>query len=415
MRTLTWLHAALSVVALTVAAGPAHGAPLKIAIIDSFSGPQASTGQAYRAATRYAIDRINEDGGWNAEPIQLLEYDNQGTPAGAADKLKTAIAEGAQMVAHGGGSAIGAQLTEDIRKHNLRNPGKEVVFLNVGNVAVELTGEKCHFHHVRLCSNADIAVKALVAAMKPLNALGTRVYSMNQNYSWGYDVERAIGDNAGVGGYQIVEKTLHDVNKLQDFTPYVAKIAASNADTVITGNWSNDLLLLMKATRVSGLKTRFGTVFLDQPGNIGNAGEVAIGHFVAHTFNAEAGGVEGDRFVSDYKAKTGRPSVFVEPQTVMGFRLVAVALKATKPEGGRLNVNAFVKALESAKVVTPLGEQSMRAADHQIQLPIVVSTVTKDAKYKVDGTDLGFKPVKLYTAAEAAVPVHPGCKMQRPN
>ena len=344
----------------------------------------------------------------------MLEYDNQGGPTGAADKLKAAIADGVQMVVQGASSAIGGQITEDVRKHNLRNPGKEVVYLNVGAEALELTGEKCQFHHFRFGGNAQVRTKALVLAMKQAGALGTRVYAINQNYSWGQDMEKAIVDNAGAGGYQVVEKTLHDVNKVQDFSPYVARIAAARADTVVTGNWSNDLLLLMKATKAAGLKARFGTVYLDQPGNLANAGDLALGHFVAHTFNPEAGGAAGERFVADYKGKTGHVPAFIEPQTVFGLEMVAEALRNTKPEGGSLNVNAFARALEQAKIQTPLGEMSMRAADHQALLPIAVSVVAKDAKFKVDDTDMGFKPVKVFSASEAATPAQANCRMQRP-
>jgi branched-chain amino acid transport system substrate-binding protein len=395
--------------------GAAAAAPVKIGVLETLSGPQASSGQAYRTAVRYAIDQINAAGGWNGEPVQLLEYDNQGGPAGAADKLKAAAADGVHMVVQGASSAIGGQITEDVRKHNLRNPGREIVYINVGAEALELTGEKCNFHHFRFSGDAQLRTKALVAAMKQAGALGTRVYSINQNYSWGQDMERAIADNAAAGGYQVVEKTLHDVNKVQDFAPYVAKIAATKADSVLTGNWSNDLLLLMKASKSAGLKVRFGTVFLDQPGNLANAGDLAIGHFVVHTFNAEAGGAEGERFVNEYKARTGHAPAFIEPQTVFGMAMVADALKRTPAEGGKLNVNAFAKALETAKVTSPMGEMSMRAADHQVQMPMVVSTVAKDARYKADETDMGFKPVKRFTAAEASIPAQSNCAMKRPG
>jgi branched-chain amino acid transport system substrate-binding protein len=283
--------------ALVLLCGAAHAAPVKIAVLETLSGPQAASGQAYRAAVRYTVDRLNAAGGWNGQPVQLVEYDNQGGPAGAADKLKAAIADGVQIVVQGASSAIGGQITEDVRKHNLRNPGKEIVYINVGAEASELTGEKCNFHHFRMAGNAQVRGKALVAAMKQANALGSKVYAINQNYSWGQDMEKAIVDNAAAGGYQVVDKTLHDVNKVQDFAPYVAKISSSQADAVLTGNWSNDLLLLMKASKAAGLKARFGTVYLDQPGNLSNAGDTAVGHFVVHTFNPEAGGAEGERFV----------------------------------------------------------------------------------------------------------------------
>jgi len=406
---------ALAVPLMCLVCAVATAAPLKIGMVETLSGPQASSGQAYRAAVRYEVDRINAAGGWNGEPVQLVEYDNQGGPAGASDKLKAAIADGVQIVVQGASSAIGGQITEDVRKHNLRNPGKEIVYINIGAEAMELTGDKCNFYHFRFSGNAEVRVKALVAAMKQANALGARVYSINQNYSWGQDMEKAIVDNAAVGGYQVVEKTLHDVNKIQDFSPYVSKISAAKADTVITGNWSNDLLLLMKASKAAGLKVRFGTVFLDQPGNLANAGDTAIGHFVVHTFNPEAGGADGQSFVNDYKAKTGHIPVFVEPQTVFGMQMVADALRRTKPEGGALNVNSFAKALESAKVKTPVGEMTMRASDHQALLPMVVSVVSKDAKFKADETDIGFKPVKVFSAEEAATPAQASCKMARPS
>ncbi|MDT7835080.1 branched-chain amino acid ABC transporter substrate-binding protein [Aquabacterium sp. OR-4] len=392
-----------------------QAAPVKIGLLETLSGPQASTGQTFRAGVRFAIDRINAAGGWNGEPVQLVEYDNQGGPAGASDKLKAAIADGVQIVVQGASSAIAGQITEDVRKHNLRNPGKELAFINIGAEALELTGEKCNFHHFRLTGNAQVRTKVLVQGMKQAKALGTKVYSINQNYSWGQDMERAIGDNAAAGGYKVVEKTLHDVNKIQDFAPYIAKITASGAETVITGNWSNDLLLMMKAAKAAGLKADFGTVFLDQPGNISNAGDTAIGHFIAHVFNGEAGGAEGAKFVSEYTAKTGHAPVFVEAQSVFALEMVADALRRTKPVGGALSVNAFARAMETAKIRTPMGEMSMRAADHQVLLPLVVSTVSREARYKVDGTDLGFKPVRVYSAEESAMPVQAACTMQRPS
>jgi branched-chain amino acid transport system substrate-binding protein len=413
IATRTFVRTAVASAALL--AGIAQAAPVKIGLVDTLSGPQASSGQAYRAGVRYAIDRFNAAGGWNGEPVQLLEYDNQGGPAGASDKLKTAIADGVQIVVQGASSAIGGQITEDVRKYNLRNPGKEVVYINVGAEALELTGEKCNFYHFRFAGNAQVRVKALVEGMKLDKALGTKVYAINQNYSWGQDMEQAIVDNQAAGGYKVVDKTLHDVNKIQDFAPYVAKIDASGAETVITGNWSNDLLLLMKASKAAGLKARFGTVYLDQPGNIANAGDTAAGHFIVHAFNPEAGGAQGQRFVDDYKAKMGHVPVFVEPQTVFAIEMVAEALKRTKPEGGALNINAFAKTLESTRLPTPVGEWSVRASDHQALLPMVVSVVSKDAKYKSDDTNLGFKPVKVFSAEQAAAPAQASCKMQRPG
>ena len=95
--------------------------------------------------------------------------------------------------------------------------------------------------------------------------------------------------------------------------------------------------------------------------------------------------------------------------------MVASVLKGVKAQDGKLNVNAFAKALETARVKTPVGESAMRADDHQILLPIAVSKVSKDAKFKADNTPMGFQTVKLFSAQEAAAPVQGNCKMQRPG
>lgn len=392
-----------------------QAAPLKIALVETLSGPQASTGLLYRTAVKFELDKINQAGGWNGEAIEIMEYDNQGGPAGASDKVKAAIADGADIIIQGSSSAVSGQITEDIRKHNIRNRGKEVLYLNMGGEALELTADKCHFYHFRFTTNAPIRVKTLVNAMQEDGVLGSNVYAMNQNYSWGSDMEYATEQQAAANNYTVVEKTLHDVNRIQDFAPYANRIKNSGAETVITGNWSNDLLLLMKATRDAGLKIRFGTVFLDQPGNIANAGDLALGHYISHAFNVEANDAT-KAFAEDYKAVTGHYPTYVEPQTVFGIQMLGEALRNTEANAdGKLNTTQLALNLENVTLQGPLGGIAIRADDHQVMLPIVVSQVSRDAEYKVDGTDMGFSVVKLFTGAEAVNPVEQTCSMKRPS
>jgi branched-chain amino acid transport system substrate-binding protein len=225
-------------------------------------------------------------------------------------------------------------------------------------------------------------------------------------------MENAIAGAADEGGYEVVEKVLHDVNKIQDFAPYVARIKAANPDTVLTGNWSNDLLLLMAATGNAGLDVRFGTTFLDQVGTIANAGETAVGHYLAHPYNIEAD--ESD-FPEDYKAKTGHLPVYIEPQTVNAMQLLREALAKVDFGGGEIDVTEIALALEEAKVETPLGEISVRKEDHQAVLPVVVSKVESGVKYPVDDTEYGFKPVAVIPGPEAVTPVQESCDMKRPE
>ncbi|MGB3719572.1 MAG: branched-chain amino acid ABC transporter substrate-binding protein [Proteobacteria bacterium] len=398
-------------VAFGLPAGAAQAEALKIGIIESLSGPQTSTGRLFAAAAKFVVDEINKNGGFNGAPIEVIEYDNAGGTTGAADKFKQAVADGVHIVLQGASSAIAGQITEDVRKHNIRNPGKEVMFINLGAEALELTGDKCHFYHFRFTTTAPMRVNALVNAMKKAGELGTRVYSINQNYSWGRDMEEATKAAAKVGGYEVVATVLHEVNKIQDFSPYVAKIKEANPDTVVTGNWSNDLLLLMKAAGDAGLKVRFATTFLDQVGNIANAGNTALGHYVAHPYNIEA---DNSDFPEAYKAATGHYPVYIEPQTVNAVRTLGQALKTVDFGGGDIKVSEIAKALEKASLDTPMGKITVRAEDHQAVIPVVVSKVIENPKYPVDGTKYGFGVVEIIPGPDAIYPVQEACKMERP-
>ena len=407
--------ASVSVLALTAGQSTrANAEPIKIALIETLSGGQAVTGKLFQSSVKYGLDKVNADKAW-PDGIQLLEYDNQGGPPEAADKVKAAINDGAVIIIQGASSAIGGQITADVQKHNARNPGTEVMYINVGAEAMEFTGTKCHFYHFRWNGNAEIRLKAMLTAMKEANVLGTKAFVIGQNYSWGHDVQKLTNQYASKYGYTIVGDVIHDVNKIQDFAPYVAKIKDAAPDTVVTGNWSNDLLLLMKAAGDSGLKARFASYWLDQPGNIANAGETAVGHYAQSSFFPDANGDKSAAFAEDFKAKTGQYPVNVQGHTTHGMWGIGEALKALGGKAGdKLSIKALAFAMEKVTVETSMGPVKMRADDHQALIPLAVAVVSKDAKFKADNTDKGFKTIKLLSGEEASGPVQESCKMERP-
>lgn len=176
--------ASVSAIAMTAAIGaPAKAEPVKVALIETLSGGQAVTGKLFQAAVKYGLEKVNAEKAW-PDGVVLVEYDNQGGPPEAADKMKAAINDGAQIIIQGASSAIGGQITADVQKHNARNPGKEVMYINVGAEAMEFTGQKCHFYHFRWNGNADIRLKAMLTAMKDANTLGKKVFVIGQNYAW---------------------------------------------------------------------------------------------------------------------------------------------------------------------------------------------------------------------------------------
>ena len=171
-------------------AGVANAEPVKIALIESLSGGQAVTGKLFQSAVKYGLAKLEAEKAW-PDGIRLLEYDNQGGPSEAADKVKAAINDGAQIIIQGASSAIGGQITADVQKHNARNPGKEVIWINVGAEAMEFTGAEVPLLPLPLeRQRRDPPARAMLIAMKEANALGNKVYIIGQNYSWGHDVQK---------------------------------------------------------------------------------------------------------------------------------------------------------------------------------------------------------------------------------
>ncbi|RWM45500.1 ABC transporter substrate-binding protein [Mesorhizobium sp.] len=394
-------------------ASPAAAEGIKIANIENFTGPGSTTNREYALAAKYWADTVNAAGGIKGNNIEYFEYDSQGSTATAAEKFRSAIADGAQIIVQSGSSGIAGQLTEDVRKHNLRNPEHPVVYLTAGAEALELTGEKCHFYFFRFAPNAAMRVKALITVMQKQGALGKKVFAINPNYSWGTDMQTSTEASAAAGGYAVVDTVLHETNKSQDFGPYVARMKSAGADTVITGSWGNDLILMMKEIDRTGLDVSFAAMFLDLPGMIENAGPSSAGYFAVETANREVGGEATEKLYADYAAKLGHTPSSSEVRTIFGMWALQAALEQVDVSG-TLNVTDLAKALEAVSIDTPMGKIAVRAEDHQGALPLIVSQVSADAKFKRESLDIGLKPVSLVEGAASINPVQPSCKMQRP-
>ena len=266
----------LSALAVSLYAGSV-AADVKVAFIDPLSGGAAATGILAQKTHQFYIDAINAAGGINGEKIELMSFDNKVNPQESLIQLKKALDEGARYVVQGNGSSVALAITEAVLKHNERNPGKEVLFLNYAAVDPALTNEKCNFWHFRFDADADMKMAAMTDVIAKDNKI-KRVYLINQDYSFGKAVAAAATKMLGEKrpDIKIVGDELHPLQKVQDFSPYVAKIKASGADTVITGNWSNDMVLLIKAGKDAGLKVNWETYYGGSPGAVTAIGEAGV-------------------------------------------------------------------------------------------------------------------------------------------
>ncbi len=402
-------------------AAVAQARPVKLALIESLSGPFANTGEAVFRNIFWATERVNARGGvrlpaaaGGPRPLALERYDSKGQNEEALSALRAAIDDGAQVVLQGNSSATAAVLIEAINKHNEREPNKRVLFLNYSAVDPILTNEKCSFWHFRFDAHADMRMAALMEVVREDKAIQS-VYLIGQDYSFGQAVLREAKRQLAAQrpDVAVVGDELHPVGRVKDFAPYAIKIKASGAQAVVTGNWGNDLTLLVKAAREVGFDGSFYTFYGNALGAPAALGDAGVGKVVAVAdWLPNVPGAQSEAFYQSFRARFPKPE---DDYVHMRMQLMVEALAQSIERAGSTDVVAVARQMEKASVQLAGQGGAMRAADHQFQQALAVGVMDKKGapgvKFDVEGSGYGFRVVRQITPAKAQQPHR--CTMQR--
>ncbi|NMM27797.1 MAG: branched-chain amino acid ABC transporter substrate-binding protein [Glaciimonas sp.] len=406
-----------SVLALSLAAAFANpmasAENVKVAFIETLSGAFAPIGQNQLRSYQMFAEMSAKEKWAGDNTIEFVGFDNKGSPQESLTQLKSAIDQGYHYIAQGNGSGVALALIDAINKHNERNPGKEIVFINHSAIDPDLTNSKCSFWHFRFDANSDMKMEALTSFLAK-DAGIKNVYIIGQNYSHGHQVARAAKEylKRKRPDIKIVGDDLHPIAQVKDFSPYIAKIKASGADTVITGNWGADLALLIKAAKDADLKANFYTYYggtTGVPTAMGAAGGDRVKQVAYWTPNNET--FSGKEIAAAFKKKYNDD--FYVMATYTAVSMLSKAIKEAK-SADPIKV-AF--AMEGMKIKSLNGEVEMRKSDHQLQQPLYISTWAKvdgkTVKYDQENTGFGWKTEQKIDTYLAAQPT--SCQMKRPT
>ena len=413
-----WLALPGGAVAQPQTPSPA-GLPIMLSLVESLSGPFANTGEAVHRNLVWAVERVNQRGGVRltsgARPLALQRIDNKGSLEESLVALKVALDGGSRIVLQGNSSSIALALVDALNKHNEREPDRRALFLNYSAVEPSLTNERCSFWHFRFDAHADMRLSALMSVLREDRAL-QRVYLIGQDYSFGQAVlkQARVQLQEQRPDIQIVGEELHPIGRVKDFLPYLNKIKASGAQAVITGNWGQDLTLLVKAAREVGYDGRFYTFYgnaLGAPAAIGEAGVdrvVAVADWMSNAAQPESRKV--------YQAFLQRFPAPADDYLHLRMQLMIEALVQAMETAGSTEAVAVARALEQVRVQWGRQSAQMRAQDHQFQQPLMVGVMQKQGAtgvpFDVEGSGYGFRVVRTLSARQAEQPST--CRMSRP-
>jgi len=411
MKFTLKIATAAILVASATGAFAQKGETVKIAWLDPLSGLMAAVGTNQLKTFQFLTEEFNKKNAAGVK-FEIIGIDNKLSPQETTSALRSAMDQGARYVVQGNGSGPALAIIDALEKNNARNPGKEVLYLNYAAVDPDLTNSKCSYWHFRLDADTSMKMEALTTYMKDQPDV-KKVYLLNQNYSHGVQVAKYAKENLARKrpDVQIVGEDLHPLAQVRDFAPYIAKIKASGADTVITGNWGSDLSLLIKAANDAGLNnvnfyTYYGTVS-GTPTAMGaaSAGKVYMVGYGHYNMGGDIQRLSAD-FNKKFKEDLYTSAAYTSLQMLVdGF----VKAKSTDP----VKVAA---ALEGMRFKSFNGDVEMRKTDHQLQQGLYVAKWEKaGGKFPVDAENTGFTfvPVKYYEPYVASTPTT--CEMKRPS
>jgi branched-chain amino acid transport system substrate-binding protein len=386
------------------------GETVKLAWIDPLSGLMAPVGSNELKSFQFFAQKFSGNNNPAKVKFEVIGLDNKLSPSESLNQLQAAMDQGVRYILQGNGSSVAGALIEAINKHNERNPGKEVVFLNFAAVDPDFTNSKCSYWHFRFDADTSMKMEAMTTYMADQKDI-KKVFLLNQNYSHGHQVAKYAREDLARKrpDIQIVGEDYHPLAQVRDFAPYIAKIKASGADTVITGNWGSDLSLLVKAANESGYGGKFFTYYtsvVGTPSALGKNGEGRV-YQIAYAHYNMGGQVQKwmnefhDKFNEDFFAT----SVI---HVYMGLGQAMAQAKSTDP----VKVAA---ALEGLKFNSFNGEVEVRKTDHQLQQALYMSVWQKADKkypYSPENTGMTLVPVREFEPYVASTPT--SCQMKRP-
>ena len=386
---------------------------IKIAFIDPLSGPFATTGTIGLAEWKFAVEKlVNEKGGvLGGKKMEVVALDNKMDGKESLVQVQVAIDQGIRFIAQGNSSGIANAITDMVKKHNKRNPDKQVIFLNYSAVDPALTNDKCQFWHFRFDANADIKMDVItdvIAGEKDIK----KMYLIGQDYSFGKAVaaaaEKYLAQKTSI---EIVGNELHPIGRVKDFTPYARKILASGADAIITGNWGADMVNLGRSLKESGFDGPVYCYYCATAGitrTFGETGKGMLNIVMEGKLNPMNPALEA--YNKALKAKYPEADMS-QPRITNAVQMVA---KAINEAGSATDMKAIAYALEGMEFESELLQTKviMRAKDHQAIQNVHVGEHTDDVDIDFDNSGYGIKMYKTVEMASMDSPTT--CKMKRP-
>ncbi len=334
---------------------------IKLGAVEPLSGTFKDIGERYLDGVKYAVETINKSGGLLGKKVELLPVDSELKPDVATRKAQNLILkDGVKFFCGGTGSSVGAAMEQLAEKQN-------VIMFTYGMAAASMTGEKCNKNFFRTCANTDQQSYSLAVLVAKRGY--KRVAIIAQDYSFGQEALAAFKKKlAQVSPSSKIVAELYHPAGTKDYGPYASQLIAAKPDVIFTPNWGNDLSLLLKQGRPMGMKQKIFSYYINDEVTIQALANDSymIGNMGSEVYTLSIPLKKNKEFIDQFKKDRGYYPTWLRGKAYLATMFWAEAVKKAKST----DVAAVIKAWEGLTYDGPAGVWTMRACDHQVQLPL---------------------------------------------
>ena len=374
---------------------------IKIGATEPLSGTFKDIGERYLEGVQYAAKVINESGGLLGKKVEVIPIDSELKPDVATRKAQNLILkDGVKFFCGGTGSSVGAAMAQLAEKQN-------VIMYTYGMDASSMTGEKCNKNFFRPGGSTDGRSFALAQMVAKRGY--KRVGIIAQDYSFGKEAVAAFKKKiAQISPATKVVAELYHPAGTKDFAPYASQLIAAKPDVIFTPNWGNDLTLLLKQGRPMGMKQKVFSYYINDEVMIQTLADdkLIIGDMGAEIYTLSIPTKKNQEFIAKFHKDKGYYPTWLRGKAYAATMFWAEAVK----KAGTTDVPAVIKAWEGLTYDGLAGKWTMRACDHQAQVPYWSVEIVKNNKFFKHAFE---GPASMIPAKDVEVPcAQTGCKMK---
>jgi branched-chain amino acid transport system substrate-binding protein len=379
--------------------------PIRIGMVDPFTGVYAAVAQNELIGAKLAVEQINAKGGVLGRPIELLVEDS-------ANDVGTGVQKTRKLIERDNVSFIVGDVNSGIAQAIAQvTAEKKVLHVVSGGHTDSITGKDCKWNVYRVCNTTRMEANSVTDLL--FNEYGKKWHFITPDYAFGHTLYDACAANLKKLGGTITGNELTPLGT-SDFSAYLIKARAANPDVLLLLPQGSDMVNCLKQIVQFGINKQIHVAGTQQELESLEAlpPEARIGVWMFEWYWKQPDTPHLAEFVADIRKRTD--GKVPTARTWFGFTSVHTYALVANHE----------KTLDAVKLAQALGDFELppeiklqpnkvyyRKGDHQLMTSAFVGEAQSQGS---DPEDL-FKVTEIVAGDKTAPPVaDTGCTLQWP-